>query len=114
MQYRVADMILEFHGDPPFEESPLWTPFRLEEKVQPDYSIYRYYCQTLPHDPRGHAFYDGVTEQNYAHTLEEDHSLTIHAIEKFSPWGLKIHQIYEELALPHILLKKKRIILHAS
>ena len=114
MQYRVADMILEFHGDPPLEESSLWAPFRLDSEEQADYRIYRYYCEELPSDPRGHCFYDGVKERNYAHSLEEGNSLAIHALTDSLPWATKISQIYEEMALPHVFLKKGRIILHAS
>lgn len=114
MQYQVADMILEFHGDPPLEESPLWAPFRLEKKAQADYRFYRCYCHDLPEDSRGHYFYDGVKERNYAHTLEENNSLTICALFDSLPWAKKIHQLYEEMALPHVLLQKGRMILHAS
>lgn len=114
MQYRVADMILEFHGDPPLEESRLWAPFRIEEETRADYRFYRYYCRELPTDPRGHYFYDGVKERNYAHSLEEGNSLTIHALADSLPWAKKISQIYEEMALPHVFLNKGRIILHAS
>ncbi len=114
MLYRVADMILEFRGDPPLEESPLWAHFRIPEGETPDYTVYRYYAPTLPESSLGHYFYDGVTERNYAHTLEENNRLTVCALEYSRPWARNIHQIYEEMALPHILLKKERIILHAS
>ncbi len=114
MIYRVADMVLKFHGDPPLEESPLWEPFRIAEGETPDYSIYRSFAPTLPVDMGGYYFYDGVKERNYAHTLEENNNLYICALEDSLPWGKKIHQLYEELALPHVLLNKERIILHAS
>ncbi len=114
MIYRVADMILEFRGDPPLEESPLWAPFRITERDKADYSIYRCYAPTLPVSHRGHYFYDGVKERNYAHSLEEDNCLTICALEDSLPWAKKVHQLYEEMALPHVLLLKDRIILHAS
>lgn len=114
MQYQVADMILEFHGDPPLEESPLWALFRMETEGQADYRFYRYYSPKLPQQSHGHYFYDGVKERNYAHTLEENSSLTICALSDSFPWAQKIHQLYEEMALPHVLLQKGRIILHAS
>ena len=114
MIYRVADMILEFCGDPPLEESPLWASFRIAQGITPDYSIYRCYSATLPQDVGGHYFYDGVKERNYAHSLEQDHRLTITALEDSYPWASRVHQLYEEIALPHILLGKERLILHAS
>ena len=114
MLYRIADMILEFRGDPPLEESPLWAPFRISGDHSPDYTLCRYYATALPHDERGHYFYDGVMGQNYAHTLEEGSCLTICAHESSLPWGKKVHQLYEEIGLPHILLRKDRLLLHAS
>lgn len=114
MVYRVADMILEFQGEPPLEESPLWTPFRIQGGEPVDYSFFRKYVPTLPQSTMGHYFYDGVKERNYACTLEENRSLTIYALDDTPSWGRKIHQLYEELALPHVLLQKKRLILHAS
>ena len=114
MIYRVADMILEFHGDPPLEESSLWAPFRIAEGVTADYSIYRCYGPTLPQDVGGDYFYDGVKERNYAHTLEEGNRLTITALADCRPWATRVHQLYEEIALPHVLLRKERLILHAS
>ena len=114
MVYQVADMILEFHGDPPLEESPLWVPFRFRGEQEADYKICRQYVPQLPACSQGHYFYDGVKERNYAYTLEEGKCLTIYALEDSMPWGQKIHQLYTELALPHVLLHKERMILHAS
>ncbi len=114
MLYQVADMILEFHGEPPLEESPLWAPFRIHSWETPDYRFYRQYVSTLPQGSQGHYFYDGVKERNYAYTVEEDSTLTIYALEDSLPWGRQIHQLYAELALPHVLLHKERMLLHAS
>ncbi len=114
MIYCVADMLLELHGDPPLEESPLWAPFRVDGSPIPDYSIYRTYVPSLPVDKGGHSFYDGVRERHYAHSLEEGDRLTISALEDSRPWAQKVHQLYEEMALPHVLLNKERILLHAS
>ncbi len=114
MVYQVADMILEFHGEPPIEESPLWAPFRVHEERKADYRITRQYVPCLPAGTQGHYFYDGVKERNYAYTLEEGDHLTIYALEDSLPWGQKIHQLYTEFSLPHVLLHKERMILHAS
>lgn len=114
MMYNVADMILAFRGDPSPEESPLWASFRIPEDREPDYTFYRYYAPTLPEKTLGNYFYDGVKERNYAHTFEDKDQLTICALSDALPWGKKIHQLYEELALPHVLLQKDRLILHAS
>ncbi len=113
--YRVADMMIKFHGEPPLEESSLWAPFRVigEDSVA-DYSITRVYVESLPQGGSGHFFYDGVKERNYAYSIEEGSDLRIYALEDSLPWGKSIHQLYEEMALPHVLLKKNRMILHAS
>ena len=114
MKYRVADMVLQFHGEPPLLESPLWAPFRIHEDMEPDYSVTRLYVQTLPKGGTGHSFYDGVKERNYAYSVEQGKELTIYALEDALPWAKSVHQLYEEIALPHVLLKKDRMILHAS
>ena len=114
MKYRVADMVFSFHGEPPLLESPLWAPFRIQGDSEPDYSVTRLYVQTLPDIVGGHTFYDGVKERNYACTVEKGTDLTIYALEDTLPWAKSVHQLYEEIALPHVLLKKDRMILHAS
>ncbi len=114
MLYRVADMILQFHGNPPLEESPLWAPFRIHGQHSPDYHVYRQYVSTLPQSGPGHYFFDGVKNRNYAYTLEDGSALTVYVLEDTLPWGKQIHHLYTELALPHVLLHKERMILHAS
>ena len=114
MVYRVADMIFQFCGDPPLEESPLWAPFRIDSEEEADYTFRRQYVKSLPRSSQGHYFYDGVKERNYAYTIEEDSHLTIYTLEDALPWGKQVHQLYAELALPHVLLHKERLILHAS
>ena len=114
MKYRVADMILQFHGEPPLLESSLWAPFRFHGEESVDYSFTRVYVKSLPQEGEGHYFYDGVKERYYAYTAEVEKALTIYALEDSLPWAQKIHQLYEEMALPHVLLQKDRMILHAS
>lgn len=114
MYYCIADMILEFRGDPPLEDHKLWELFRTSAPVPSDYIFIRRYVPQLPTSEEGHYFYDAVRRWHYAHSLEKGSVLHLDVLQEALPWGIQIHQLYEELALPHVLLQKQRLLLHAS
>lgn len=114
MRFLIADLLLEFRGDPPFDPSPLWELFRTSSTNEAHYHIVRSYTPVLPQPENAHYFYDGVKERHYAMSCEEGSCLDLKVIEEALPWGMQIHQMYEEFALPHILLHKERLVLHAS
>ena len=114
MRFKIADMILEFQGDPDMESSALWDLFRTDETQSPHYRILRRYCTELPQCAEGHYFYDGVQECHYAMSREVGNQLELLIPERLAPWGSKIHQLYELMALPHVLLQEQRLVIHAS
>ncbi len=114
MRFKIADMLLEFHGISALEAGSLWELFRTEDPQSPDYRFLCRYCPELPNREDGHRFYDGVQECYYAETREEGNCLELAILDRLAPWGQKIQQLYEQLALPHVLLKKQRLVIHAS
>ncbi|MBR4308038.1 MAG: hypothetical protein IKT58_00440 [Oscillospiraceae bacterium] len=114
MRFNIADFVIEFSGDPPLEISPLWELFRSEGGPCPNYRVTRRYSPTLPEAEGAHYFYDGVKNSHYCMSREWEKELELTIVEEFFPWGRQIHQLYEECALPHVLLHGQRLVLHAS
>ena len=114
MRFLIGDLLLELEGDPGFEVGERWELFLSDRRDDADYRITRSYVPTLPQREGAHYFYDGVKCKNYAMTCEHGNHLEVLALQETLPWGLKLRQLYEEFALPHILLLKERLVLHAS
>ena len=114
MRFNIADMILEFQGDPPWIDSSRWALFRTEDPAPPHYRITRNYLPQLPQVAEAHYFYDHLKGSHYAMTREHVGELELTVSESVLPWGRQIHHVYEECALPHILLHGERLLLHAS
>ena len=114
MYFNIADMILEFRAEPSWLPDSCWELFRTEAPGSVDYLITRKYLPELPEAEDAHYFYDSLKGCYYAMSREVGRELELVVREIFQPWGRQIHQMYEEFALPHVLLHGERLLLHAS
>lgn len=106
-------MRISFCGEPSFCDSPRWTPF-LDAEGEADYIVERRFVPQLPNLADGHYFYDSVHERNYVVTREVENRLYMDVLQDIYPWSTKVHSVYEECALPHILLHGNALVVHAS
>ena len=114
MHYRIANMRISFCGEPRFCDSPRWTPFLDIEDAPADYTVERRFVPQLPELADGHYFYDSVHERNYCGTREIGTHLYMDVLQAIHPWSTRVHSVYEECALPHILLHGNALVMHAS
>lgn len=114
--YHIAQVRFLVQSDFPLSEAASWQLFAEHSTLPADF-IYRCKMHSQLPQPLGEnvlRFYDHVKERYYSVTEEFPDSMTIHLAQENLPWGSEISQLYEQLALPHMLLKKGRLLIHSS
>lgn len=114
MKYRIADFVIDFSGPLPTEDRIPWSLFRCEDSSPVDYTVDCHYVDILPKGDPALTYYDPLFMRDYAVAQEQDSCLRLSILKDVAPWGHQLHQLYEEIALPHILLQGKKIVIHSS
>lgn len=115
-QFKIANIEIAVHSNIALSVPSQLQLFTSNAKY-PDFC---YECQMqnqLPKIPEAsnvQYYFDSIKNRNYAITEELEDRMLIHLSEENLPWGTDIHQMYEQFALPHILLKYHKLVLHAS
>ncbi len=113
LQYKISDLYFRLRSDFAISDDDSWAKFSCSS----DKCDYLYECrmhETLPPDRKLRRYYDPIREREYAATEELDKRMYVHLSTENLPWGSNISQLYPQLALPHILLLRQRLLLHAS
>ncbi len=117
LQYNIAQVRLLVQSDFPLSEADSWQIFADRSHLTADFVYNCKMDSQLPQTQDGEnvlRFYDHVRERFYSITEEFPDTMTIHLAQENLPWGSEISQLYEQLALPHVLLKKERLLIHSS
>lgn len=117
MRYRIGNMTLAFRSNGTLTANEAWEKFRAASSSPADFT---YECRLSSRLPQigdaqnTHHYFEQMTQKCYAITREQDGQMFIHLSEENLPWGTELNQIYEQLALPHVLLRKDMLLLHAA
>ena len=113
LQYKIADLCFDVRSDFAISNSECWKRF----SHRSDICDFLYSChmhEALPCGEHFRRYYDSVREREYAATEELPGRMLIHLSRENLPWGNDINQLYPQFALPHILIQRQRLLLHAS
>ncbi|MGM9554159.1 MAG: hypothetical protein ACI3V2_07615 [Faecousia sp.] len=117
LQYEIAGLRIRFCSNAPLRDCPRWQLFAADISEPVDFT---YDCRLLPKLPAlaesdtVRLYFDSVKMKHYAITRECGGVMQIYLSEENLPWGTQVEQLYSQLALPHILLQRDRLLLHAS
>ena len=114
LYYKIAGLKLALYSNVPLAHGENWGIFASEPFEDADYSYECFLRPTLPDGNGLQGYYDNVKKRFYAYTLETGNEMQIHLSQENLPWGSQVSQLYPQLALPHVLLRHKRLLLHAS
>jgi len=112
LQYEIADIRFNLYSDFAISSDKAWDLFANSSK-NCDYSYECYMHETMP-EISGRRYYDPIRERDYALCEEMADRTHIHLTSDNLPWGRHISQLYPQLALPHVLLLRRKLVIHAS
>lgn len=115
LTYNIAGMCLRLRSELPIRDHPRWRLFSAPHGAAADFV---YHCVSLPELPEGDApavlrYYDSVRGRFYAVTRELGNTMDVFLTEDI-PSPLTMEHLYPQLALPHVLLRGEKLLLHAS
>ncbi len=112
MQYKIANTHIDIRSDFTILSDDAWDKFLYSSQ----HCDFLYECHLHEKMPTlsGRRYYDPIRDRDYALTVEEADRMTIHLTKENLPWGTNVSQLYPQLALPHILLQRNKLLLHAS
>ncbi len=112
LQYKIADVQFRLRSDFAISSDKSWDLFA-DSAEKCDYFYECYMCEKMP-EVSGRRYYDPIRERDYALCEELSDRMRIHLTRENLPWGSHISQLYPQLALPHVLLLRQKLVLHAS
>ena len=116
LQYHIADTKIILDSNFELADSPSWRRFS-DNSETVDFTFFCYRSPLLPQLPESknlHSYFDSVKGRTYALTRHfEDHT-DIYLAEENLPWGQTVDQLFTQLAMTHVLLKKSKLLLHAA
>lgn len=118
LQFHISDFRIAFDADFPITAGDSWMRFADCSPVPPDFTYRCFLSPRLPELPENSCtrrYFDSVKGSFYAITREVSHcEMQLFLSEENLPWGLTVDQIFTQLAITHVLLKKSRLLLHAA
>ena len=116
-QYNIANVRIAFRSNIALSVPNELGLFTDQKSTQADFTYDCFMQNELP-DIRMNGnvkyYFDQIKERNYAVTEETDRKMTVYLSQENLPWGNEIQQLYTQLALPHVLLLHRKILLHAA
>lgn len=117
MHFSIGNMKLSFFSNTAFTTGDKWEQFRISKPSRTDFTYECHLTNVLPvieTSPAVRHYYDNMSGRCYAITVELEDRMVIYLSEENLPWGTELQQIYTQLALPHVLLHKNKLLLHSS
>lgn len=113
--FRIADVAMCIESDLDMRFNDELALFESQENAK-----FAYKCQwhsslpLLPENENIRYYFDHIRNRHYAVTQEQADRMSIHLLKSDLPWGSELEQLYTLIAMPHTLLRHKKLVLHAS
>lgn len=113
--FSVADVRIAFDANFPLSAGASWLRFADRSSLPADFTYRCCLAEKLPELPDAHSYFDSVKGRFYALTKERSPvEMQIFLSEENLPWGQTVDQLFGQLGLTHVLLKKSKLLLHAA